>query len=335
MPIRASGRSARISSPRAGRDARRRHPSRLGRRAPSGPLFPVPDCSCPHRPRTRHTAPLPSADTFKPLRTDPKISSRAMRVLPFAPVKERWQHEVALGAKSWTAAGMAFTDEGDGLDIGMLGQYLARRLSDALHQIGNTKRQPGLVADRNQEERRQRTPFAGLWSTVQPAAGADAILQEDSMNGVFQPVTTPAGPSGWRNVWFMWSSVGCDRPLPAPGARTATKRKFSAPRMAALLMKRSDCLVSQDSISAISSARDSIASATACTKACRRGSGTCPAVGNRVPARTTPRVRCFSAFPAATMLIGELSIDVVFTEVVPESSATSAPSLKCPGPTYS
>ena len=58
------------------------------------------------------------------------------------------------------------------------------------------------------------------------------------MKGVFHGVMTPTGPIGLRVVTFRWSGVGSDWPSRAPGARSAKKRKFSAPRSAALDMKR-------------------------------------------------------------------------------------------------
>ena len=77
---------------------------------------------------------------------------------------------------------------------------------------------------------------AGLWTTVQPAASAGAIFQVESMKGVFQGVMMPTGPIGARDVMLSWPSVRSTRPSRASGARSAKKRKFSAPRSAALAM---------------------------------------------------------------------------------------------------
>ncbi|MCY1239552.1 hypothetical protein D9M72_523490 [compost metagenome] len=102
---------------------------------------------------------------------------------------------------------------------------------------------------------------AGLCTTVQPAASAGAIFQVDSMNGVFQGVMIPTGPIGTRVVMLIWLPSRSTLPSRASGARSAKKRKFSAPRSAALAMNFSDCPVSMHSTKAISSARATIASA--------------------------------------------------------------------------
>src|ERR1700712_1966901 len=92
---------------------------------------------------------------------------------------------------------------------------------------------------------------AGLCTTVHPAANAGAIFQVDSMKGVFQGVMTATGPMGLRVVKFTWSAVGSDWPSAADGARSAKKRKFSAPRMAAFDMKRQHWPASRHSTAAI------------------------------------------------------------------------------------
>ena len=96
---------------------------------------------------------------------------------------------------------------------------------------------------------------AGLWTTVQPAASAGAIFQVESMNGVFHGVMTPTGPIGTRVDTFQCSSLGMFRPSRASVHLSAKKRKFSAPRIAALAMKRWAWPVSMHSSTAISSAR--------------------------------------------------------------------------------
>src|SRR3989338_9032243 len=79
---------------------------------------------------------------------------------------------------------------------------------------------------------------AGLWTTVQPAAKAGAIFNVDNINGVFHGVMTPTGPIGLREVTFRWVAVGRLCPSRASGARSAKEREFSAPRRAALDIKR-------------------------------------------------------------------------------------------------
>ena len=114
---------------------------------------------------------------------------------------------------------------------------------------------------------------AGLWTTVQPAASAGAIFQVDSMNGVFHGVITPTGPIGTRVETFQCSSLGMFRPSRASVHLSAKKRKFSAPRIAALAMKRWAWPVSMHSSTAISSARSSMASATRCSSFFRMVAG--------------------------------------------------------------
>ncbi len=105
---------------------------------------------------------------------------------------------------------------------------------------------------------------AGLWTTVQPAASAGAIFQVDSMKGVFHGVMMPTGPIGTRVVMFINVGDGSVWPSRADGARSPKKRKFSAPRSAALDMKRNAWPVSQHSAIAISSARATMRSAIRC-----------------------------------------------------------------------
>src|SRR5665213_1566982 len=78
-------------------------------------------------------------------------------------------------------------------------------------------------------------------------------------------VITPTGPIGTRVDTFQCSSLGRFRPSRASVHLSAKKRKFSAPRIAALAMKRWAWPVSIHSSTAMSSARSSMASATRCS----------------------------------------------------------------------
>ena len=99
---------------------------------------------------------------------------------------------------------------------------------------------------------------------IKQVTNAGAIFHVDNMKGVFQGVITPTGPIGTRVVTFIKVGEGRCCPSRADVAWSAKKRKFSAPRNAALDMKRSAWPVSQHSASAISSARATIPSAILC-----------------------------------------------------------------------
>ena len=170
---------------------------------------------------------------------------------------------------------------------------------------------------------------AGLCTTVHPAASAGAIFQVESIKGVFQGVMTPTGPRGWRNVKLWWCAAGNDRPLAAAGARSAKKRKFSAPRTAALLMNRSGWPVSQDSTRAISSARCSMASAMRCSTE-RRASPEQAPHSAKASQAALAAWSTSSGAPAATWLMREPSIGVLLAKVSPEAPGTASPPMKCP-----
>src|SRR5665213_551809 len=172
---------------------------------------------------------------------------------------------------------------------------------------------------------------AGLCTTVQPAASAGAIFQVESMNGVFHGVITPTGPIGTRVETFQCSSLGVLRPSRASPHLSAKKRKFSAPRIAALAMKRWAWPVSMHSSTAISSARSSMASATRCSSFLRMAAGisrqdlkaSAAAVAARSTSSALPRETCASTVP---------SIGDFVSKVCPEIDGTTLPSIRWPMP---
>ena len=165
---------------------------------------------------------------------------------------------------------------------------------------------------------------AGLWTTVQPAASAGAIFQVDSMKGVFHGVMTPIGPIGLRLVTFMWVGVGRLWPSRACGARSAKKRKFSAPRSAAFDMKRQAWPVSQHSQSAISSARSSIRSAMRCRIALR-SSPLFAAQAGKASLAALAALSISSAVPRATSAITLSSTGERVSNVPPDPFRLSPP----------
>src|SRR6202048_3246108 len=172
---------------------------------------------------------------------------------------------------------------------------------------------------------------AGLCTTVQPAARAGAIFQVDSMNGVFHGVITPTGPIGTRVETFQCSSLGVLRPSRASVHLSAKKRKFSAPRTAALAMKRWAWPVSMHSSTAISSARSSMASATRCSSFLRIAAGMSrQALKARAAAVAARSISC--ALARATDATNALSTGDLVSKVSPEIDGTILPSMMCPMP---
>ncbi|GIX12338.1 MAG: hypothetical protein KatS3mg118_0297 [Paracoccaceae bacterium] len=168
---------------------------------------------------------------------------------------------------------------------------------------------------------------AGLCTTVQPAARAGAIFQVDSMKGVFHGVITPTGPIGTRPVMFIRVGLGRASPSRADGARSAKKRKFSAPRSAALDMKRQACPVSQHSSRAISSARASMASAMRWRRSRRRAPSIAAHSGNA--ARAARAAASTSSAPLrATSAIGDPSTGDSVRKVRPEAAGRSSPAIR-------
>ena len=165
---------------------------------------------------------------------------------------------------------------------------------------------------------------AGLWTTVQPAAKAGAIFHVDSMKGVFQGVMTPTGPMGLREVTFRWVAVGRLWPSRAAGARSAKKRKFSAPRSAAFDMNRHACPVSQHSQRAISSARSSIRSAMRCRMALRLSPGNAAQDGNAAFAALAA-ASMSAAVPSATSAIRLSSTGLCVGKVPPDPARLVPP----------
>ena len=78
--------------------------------------------------------------------------------------------------------------------------------------------------------------YAGLCTTVQPAAKAGATFQVVSINGVFQGVMTPTGPIGCFTVKFKWLVSGVDNPLGASMTLSAKYLKLAAPLIAAFFI---------------------------------------------------------------------------------------------------
>jgi hypothetical protein len=165
-----------------------------------------------------------------------------------------------------------------------------------------------------------------LWITVQPAASAGAIFQVDSMNGVFHGVITPTGPSGKREVMLIWPGACITVPSRASGALSAKKRKFSAPRSAALDMNLSAWPVSMHSVSAISSARASMASAMRCSSTRRSAPGIAAQAGNAAAAAFA--AASISAAPPRATLARSVSSTGERTSNVPASAAASAPAIR-------
>src|SRR5665213_1464508 len=172
---------------------------------------------------------------------------------------------------------------------------------------------------------------AGLCTTVQPAASAGAIFQVESMKGVFHGVMTPTGPIGTRVDTFQCSSLGVFSPLRASAHLSAKKRKFSAARIAALAMKRCAWPVSMHSITAISSARSSIASATRCSSFLRMEAGMSRHALKASDAAVAAR-SISSALPRATVASTEPSIGDFVLKLAPEIDGTILPSMICPMP---
>src|SRR5450432_1734057 len=172
---------------------------------------------------------------------------------------------------------------------------------------------------------------AGLWTTVQPAASAGAIFQVESMNGVFHGVITPTGPIGTLVETFQCSSLGIFRPSRASVHLSAKKRKFSAPRIAALAMKRWACPVSMHSSTAISSARSSMASATRCSSFLRIVAGISRQALKACAAAVAARSMS-SALPRATFASTAPSTGDLVSKVAPEIDGTILPSMRCPMP---
>jgi hypothetical protein len=167
---------------------------------------------------------------------------------------------------------------------------------------------------------------AGLCTTVQPAASAGAIFQVESMNGVFQGVMMPTGPIGTRVVMLIWPSPRSTLPSRASGARSAKKRKFSAPRRAALAMNFSACPVSMHSTKAISSARATIASATLCRSCLRFSPESAAHSGNAAFAALAARSTS-AALPCATLASGFKSTGEIVSNVAPSSAGTASPPI--------
>ena len=169
---------------------------------------------------------------------------------------------------------------------------------------------------------------AGLCTTVHPAASAGAIFQVDSMKGVFHGVMTPTGPIGWRIEKFRCSSAGSACPSLAPGAMSPKKRKFAAPRIAALLMNRNAWPESTLSTRAMSRACASIASATLCIIFLR----SLPDRSRQFPKAASAALQAASmssAFPAAIFPMTLLSTGVRFSNVFPERPPSCLPLIKC------
>ena len=171
-------------------------------------------------------------------------------------------------------AGAAFADEADGLDVGMLGQRLAGVLAEAVDEVPHALRQAGLLGDLDQQARRQRRQFGRLVDDGAAGGERRRDLPGRQHEGRV-PRRDDADRADRRAGRDVDLAVGPRSALPsrASGARSAKKRKFSAPRSAALAMNFSDWPVSMHSTKAISSARATIASAILCSSFLRASPG--------------------------------------------------------------
>ena len=147
----------------------------------------------------------------------------------------------------------------------MFGQRLARRLAEAVHHVEDAGGQARLVRDLDEQRARSRAPLGRL--VDDGASGGerrrDLPRRQHERRVPRRDHADRADRLAHRVVDVRRRSAARDRRA-ASGARSAKKRKFSAPRNAALLMKRIGCPVSTHSTSAISSARATIASAMSC-----------------------------------------------------------------------
>ena len=172
---------------------------------------------------------------------------------------------------------------------------------------------------------------AGLCTTVQPAAKAGAIFQVDSIKGVFHGVMIPTGPKGAREVRLTCPGAWSVRPSRASTALSAKKRKFSAPRSAALDIKRSAWPVSMLSTMEISSARASIPSAIRC-KILRRSAPGSAAHAPKAACAARAAASTSAASPRATCASGFRSTGEMISNVLPLAAGTAWPPIWCSTP---